>query len=95
MLEASGDGKLETNEFKKWCKTNYSKLLDWPDKLIKKELNKAISNNEVIKEGYKRGLIFKYTCHRYIVRDVIKKEAIELKGLKITTKKIIIKTDSH
>ena len=82
MLEASGDGKLETNEFKKWCKRNYSKILNVPTKIIDAQQKKYLSNNELIKEPYQRGLIFKYTCHRYIVRDTLKKDAIEMKGLK-------------
>ncbi len=82
MLEASGDGKLETNEFKKWSKRNYSKLLNVPTKILDGETKKLLASNELIKEPYERGLIFKYTCHRYIVRDVLKKDAIEMKGLK-------------
>lgn len=82
MLEASGDGKLENNEFKKWCKKNYSKLLNVPEKIIDEQRKLLLTNNEIIKEPYKRGLIFKYTCHRYIVRDIVKKDAIEMKGLK-------------
>ena len=34
MSSASGDGILEKNEFTKWCKNHYSKILKWFNKVI-------------------------------------------------------------
>lgn len=37
LYESSKDGILEDNEFEKWCKKNYDKILKWFDKVINEE----------------------------------------------------------
>lgn len=57
MLDkASKDGILENKEFENWCKTNYSKILNWFDDIIKREQNKLITSGEIILE--KRKILF-------------------------------------
>lgn len=82
MLKASGDGKLETNEFKKWCRTNYQKILDWFDDVVKFERDELIKDNLVVETQYEGGKIFKYTYNQYLITDKAREEAIKLKGLK-------------
>ena len=82
MNEASGDGKLETNEFKKWCRTNYEKILDWFTDSIKYERGILASKHLLERKEYTGGLIFKYKYHQYEVSDNLREEAKRLLGLK-------------
>ena len=82
MREASIDGELENGEFKKWCEKHYSKILGWPDKVIKYEESELISEGKIEKVPYERGLIFKYTCYKHKINPSMKEEAIQMKGLK-------------
>ena len=82
MLEAAGDNVLEKNEFKKWCKNHYSKILGWTDKVLeweRKELTTQGKINDVLDE---KGMVLKYKVHRYVVDPSMKEEAIQMKGLK-------------
>ena len=78
MHEASGDGRLESNEFKKWCKDHYSKILDWFDKILKYELNELIAEGKITKG--QEGKWNKYTV--YNVDPSMMDEASQLAGLK-------------
>ncbi len=71
MRIASVDGILEKNEFTKWCKNNYSKILNWFNRVIDVETENFVSN----------GLI-KVENNKYYVQDEMKKHALEMKGLK-------------
>ena len=82
MLEASGDGVLEKDEFKKWCKKHYSKILDWTDKVLKYERDLLIAEGKIIDVVNQKGAIFKYDVHAYQVSEDMGREAIEMKGLK-------------
>ena len=82
MLEASGDGKLEKDEFKKWCKKHYSKILGITDKMLKYERDELIKEHSVVDQVTDKGLVFKYQKHTYLVRDNMYEEAIQMKGLK-------------
>ncbi len=82
MLEASGDGKLEKDEFKKWCKKHYSKILGITDKMLKYERDELIKEHSVVDQVTDKGLVFKYQKHTYLVRDNMYDEAIQMKGLK-------------
>ena len=78
MQEASGDNKLESNEFKKWCSNHYSKILNWFDDVLKFE-NKMLVNEgkaQVVTEGK----IFKYDV--YQIDDSMMIEAEQMAGLK-------------
>ena len=78
MQEASGDGKLEANEFKKWCSKHYSKILKWFDDVLEYE-NKMLVNDgkaQVVSEGK----VFKHNV--YYIDDVMMKDAEEMAGLK-------------
>ena len=82
MLEASGDGKLEKDEFKKWCKSHYSKILGWADKVLEDERKELVKEGSLTDVIVKKGLIFKYNTHSYRIEPKLKQDAIELKGLK-------------
>lgn len=74
MLTSSGDGVLESNEFTRWCKKHYKKILDWFNEVIDNETMEFV-NNGLIREEKK---IFK----TYYVSDDMYKYAIEMAGLK-------------
>ena len=82
MFEASGDGKLEKDEFKKWCKNHYSKILGWADKVLEEERKKLVSSSDLTDVVTKKGLIFKYDVHAYRIESKLKEEAKRMKGLK-------------
>ncbi len=75
MMTSSNDGILESNEFTKWCKNNYNKILKW--------FNEVIDN--VTMEYVSKGLIRtekKTFSTSYIVSDTLKEEAKKMYGLK-------------
>ena len=78
MYEASGDGKLESNEFKKWCSNHYRKILDWFDDVLNYE-NKMLVNDgkaQMVVEGK----VFKHNV--YMIDDSMMEEAEHMGGLK-------------
>ena len=79
MYEASKDGILESKEFEKWCRKNYSKILKWFDKVLDYE-NEQLEREGLLTAGTKKTLIF--TQKTYIVNSSLKEEAIKMKGLK-------------
>jgi len=75
MYKASDDGVLESNEFTKWCKKNYNKILKWFNKVI----------DEITMEYVSKGLITeeqKTFSKVYVVSDLMKEHAIQMAGLK-------------
>ena len=82
MLIASNDGKLEKNEFKRWCKKHYSKILGWADKVIEFERDELVTQGLITKEVETKGGIFKINVTKYRVDRKLYQEGIELKGLK-------------
>ena len=78
MVDASGDGKLESNEFKKWCSSNYSKILKWFDDVLE------FQNKMLVNEGkatvVTNGKVFKYDV--YQIDDSMMEEAEHVAGLK-------------
>ena len=78
MQEASGDNKLEANEFKKWCSSHYSKILKWFDDVLEFE-NKMLVNEgkaQIVTEGK----VFKHNV--YQIDDVMMQDAEQMAGLK-------------
>ena len=82
MFEASGDGKLEKDEFKKWCKNHYSKILGWADKVLEEERKKLVLSSDLTDVVTKKGMVFKYDVHAYRIESKLKEEAKRMKGLK-------------
>ena len=81
LYEASQDGVLENEEFKKWCKNNYSTILVWFDNNIKIEREKLAREGLIKIEGGK--VYFKNLKTKiYTATAELKQEAIELAGLK-------------
>lgn len=80
MYDASKDGILESREFEKWCKNNYSMILEWFDKVIDEETDKLLREGKInlnIQTSFK---IFKSKV--LCVDPSMKDEAVKLKGLK-------------
>ena len=75
MNIASKDGVLEKNEFTNWCKNHYQKILDWFNRVIDNETMNFVSENLIAVEKTK----FR---ERYLVSDAMKKNALEMQGLK-------------
>ena len=75
MSSASGDGILEKNEFTKWCKNHYSKILKWFNKVID-DTTMNFVNAGLIREEKKT---FSAT---YYVDDKMKDYGLEMAGLK-------------
>lgn len=80
MKTASKDGILESKEFEKWCKNNYSKILSWFDKVIDYETSILISEGKITETEKVSFKIFKTKV--LTVNPCMKDEAIKLKGLK-------------
>ena len=79
MYEASKDGILESREFEKWCKTHYSKILNWFDDVLDYENERLKAEGKLV-DGKKKTLIISTkVCH---VDPSMKEEAIQMKGLK-------------
>jgi len=82
MYEASGDGKLETDEFKKWCKNHYTKIFSWFDDTLDYERDVLIGKNIVLRSEHESGKVFKYKYNEFDITDKAREEAIRMKGLK-------------
>lgn len=80
MKEASKDGVLESKEFEKWCKNNYSTILSWFDKVLDEETDKLIAEGKIVETKKTTLKVFKSTI--LSVDLSMKQEAIKLKGLK-------------
>lgn len=80
MLDASIDGVLESNEFSKWCSSNYLKILSWFNDALDYQTKKYINDNTINVVETKKLKIFNST--RYDVSESLKNDAIKLKGLK-------------
>ena len=78
METASGDGKLESGEFKKWCSNHYSKILNWFDDVLDYEVKMLVNENKANSETV--GKIFKKTV--YNIDDTMMMEAEQMAGLK-------------
>ena len=78
MYQASGDGKLESGEFKKWCNNNYSKILKWFDDVLEFELKMLANENKAVLEV--NGKIFKNEVYK--IDSSMMNEAEQMAGLK-------------
>lgn len=78
MYQASGDGKLESGEFKKWCSSHYSKILKWFDDVLDFEVKMLVNENKAVMET--SGKVFKSTY--YLIDDVMMEDAKQMAGLK-------------
>lgn len=80
MRTASKDGILESKEFEKWCKNNYSKVYDWFDDVLDFETDKLVTENKIVIEEKTSFKIFKSNI--YHVQPIMLEEATKLKGIK-------------
>ena len=80
MFTASKDGKLEQDEFKNWCSTNYKKILSWFDECLYKETLKLVDKGKVT---YQKGKTMKLFSYKYFEVDSLMMEVAEqMAGLK-------------
>ncbi|MGN1358105.1 MAG: DUF2207 family protein [Bacilli bacterium] len=78
MYEASGDGILETKEFEKWCRNNYSEFFDLFEKIENKKISELKSEGHI----YKR--VNKDECQKKnVMDDKIYQDSTQLYGLKL------------
>ena len=75
MMLASKDGVLESNEFTKWCKKNYNKILKWFNKVIDNVTMEYVSMGLITEEKKTFGTT-------YLVSDSMKETALQMAGLK-------------
>lgn len=77
MYEASGDGLLESKEFEKWCKKNYTNFLNLFSKIESNQM-------KLLKEqGHIYNRKNKSECKKLnVMDDKIYKDSVELYGLK-------------
>ena len=75
MRNASVDGVLESNEFERWCKKNYRKILNWFNKVIDNTTMEFVSTGLITEETRTFG-------KRYIVNNNMYNIACEMAGLK-------------
>lgn len=60
MHQASVDGKLEQDEFKDWCSTNYKKILTWFDDVLYNETLELVKQGKVTYQNGKTMKVFNY-----------------------------------
>ena len=77
LYKASKDGVLESKEFEKWCKNNYSKIYNWFDKILREERKQLVDSGLII--NTKNGRI---DNEFNIATQMLKDEAIEISGFK-------------
>ena len=78
IRSAAKDNLLEEDEFKKWAKNNYSKLLNWFDNINRDEYNKFLNDGTItktIKSGFIKTAVFEE-------KDIVYDKALQLGGLK-------------
>jgi len=75
MRYASIDGVLESNEFTKWCKKNYKKILGWFNQVIDDITMKYVNEGLIVEEK-------KTFSKNYLVSDYLYNTAKEMAGLK-------------
>lgn len=80
MYEASSDGKLESNEFNKWCRKNYKKILEWFDEVIEFESKKLVNEGKAKITTEKKIAIFEFNY--YDIDPSMMEEAKQMAGLK-------------
>lgn len=75
MKYASVDGILESNEFTKWCKKNYKKILGWFNQVIDDTTMNYVNEGLIVEENKTFG-------KNYLVSDNLYNTAKEMAGLK-------------
>lgn len=80
IKEASKDEILQEKEFEKWCSKNYSKILNWFDKVLDSERDLLISEGTIEMQEVPVMKVFKKK--KYVVNASLMEEAKELAGLK-------------
>ena len=91
MFQASKDGKLESNEFRNWCSSNYSKILSWFDDVLYFETLDLIKKGKLTSQEGKTMKFFTYKS--FVVDPSMMQVAEQVAGLKKYLKEFtLIKT---
>lgn len=77
FFKASKDGILENSEFAKWCKINYTQVLEWFDTILDKEKDKLVKYGILLE---KPKTLFRSA--KYTVTPELKQQALNIAGLK-------------
>lgn len=80
LIKASKDGILESKEFEKWCRSNYSKILNWFDDVIDEQKRLLIAEGSLVQIEKTSLKIFKSKA--YQVQQSLREEGEQLAGLK-------------
>lgn len=83
ISEASGgDSYLEKNEFKKWCKRNYNKLIYWFNSVENLGKNYYYIRKHIEYSNIEKKLFIKRKTYYTIYKSSLKEEAYKLLGFK-------------
>ena len=78
MYEASKDGILETKEFERWCRNNYSEFFDLFKKIENDKINKLKSEGHIFKRENRE------QCkQKNVMDDIMYEDSKKLYGLKL------------
>ena len=80
MKDASKDGKLEANEFKKWASNKYHTLLAWFDSVLEHEKKALIEKGYIVETEEEYGKFHK-KYKKFTIQKPIREEAEHLAGL--------------
>lgn len=80
MYTASRDGKLEQDEFKRWCSNNYKKILTWFDDCLYKETLELVKKGKITYQNAKTMKVFNYKY--FDVNPSMMEVAEQMAGLK-------------
>ena len=80
LLDASQDGILEENEFKRWCSKHYNTILRWLDKMVIDNQTLKLQKVGMVEVTTKKTLGIESKV--YNVNPAMMEEAIKMKGLK-------------
>lgn len=80
LYRASIDGILENKEFERWCRNNYSKILNWFENILKEEKQDLVVNGLLVPHEKTTLKFFKSTV--FTVTSELRNEAMQIAGLK-------------
>ena len=80
MKDASKDGKLEANEFKKWSQNKYHTVLAWFDAVLDSEQKKLVERGYIVETDEVYGK-FKKKYKKFTIQPALREEALHLAGL--------------
>lgn len=80
LYNASKDGILEKNEFKKWCNKHYSMILSWFKQVLTSQCDFLVEEGLIVKKVPEKSTFFSQTSYSFTPE--LKQKALQLAGLK-------------